>query len=244
MNATLTVPAHRPVRLLMTSRDVIHSFFVPEFRIKQDVVPGRYTETWFEATKAGRYRVYCTEYCGTWHSQMVGEVVVLNPSEFDTWLDRARQGIADRVDVSGGAEFGREAFRGDLATHGRRLAAVHGCLKCHTVDGVPHIGPTWVDLYRRRTQLQSGDMIVADEAYLTESMMDPYAKLVKGYAQVMPSFRGKLSAPDTAAIVEFIKSLRRDSLESVPPKEPTFGPVPGAIQGSIPGTIQGTINVR
>jgi cytochrome c oxidase subunit 2 len=225
MNATLTVPAGRPVRLLMTSRDVIHSFFVPEFRVKQDVVPGRYTETWFEATKPGRFRVYCTEYCGTWHSQMIGEVVVLNGPDFDAFLERSRQGMADRADVSGGADQGKETFRGDLVTHGRRLASVYGCLKCHSVDGEPHIGPTWVDLYKRKTALQTGDSIVADEAYLTESMMDPYLKMVKGYAQVMPSFRGKLNAPDTAAIVEFIKSLRRDSLENVPPKEPTYGPV-------------------
>lgn len=224
MNATLTVPANRPVRLLMTSRDVIHSFFVPEFRVKMDVVPGRYSETWFEATKPGRYRIYCTEYCGTWHSQMVGEVVVLAGPEFDKWMERAKQGT-DRVDVSGGAEFGVESFRGDLVTHGRRLASVHGCLKCHTVTPEPHIGTTWVDLYKRKTPLETGAIVVADEAYLTESMMDPFAKVVKGYKQVMPSFRGKLSAPETAAIVEFIKSLRSDNLENLPSKEPTYGPV-------------------
>jgi cytochrome c oxidase subunit II len=224
-NATLTVPANRPVRLLMTSRDVIHSFFVPEFRIKQDVLPGRYTETWFEATKPGRYRIYCTEYCGTWHSQMVGEVVVLEPAAFDQWLARQREGLADRIDSSGGAEFGRETFRGDLVTHGRRLAAVHGCFKCHTIDGEPHIGPTWVDLYRRKTELATGETIVADEGYLTESMMEPYTKMVKGYAQVMPSYRGKLTPPETAALVEYIKSLRSDAPEHLPAKEPLYGPV-------------------
>jgi cytochrome c1 len=204
------------VRLLMTSRDVIHSFYVPEFRIKQDVIPGRYTETWFEATKAGRYRVYCTEYCGTWHSQMVGEVVVLEPAEFDEWLARHQQGLTDRVDTSGGAEFGRETFRGDLVTHGQRLAAVHGCFKCHSVDGAPHIGPTWIDLYRRPTTLQTGQTIIADEGYLTESMMEPTLKLVKGYQPVMPSFRGKLTAPEAAALVEYIKSLRSDAFVNVP----------------------------
>lgn len=219
-NAVLTVPAHRPVRLLMTSRDVIHSFFVPEFRIKQDVIPGRYTESWFEATKPGRYRIYCTEFCGTWHSQMVGEVVVLGPSEFDTWLARQRQGMAGRVDASGGVDF-----RGDLVTYGRRVATAHGCLKCHSVDGGPHIGPTWVDLYKRKTIMADGREAVADEAYLTESMMDPFVRTVRGYAQVMPSFRGKLTAPEAAALVEFIKSLRSESLENVSPKEPLYGPV-------------------
>ena len=224
-NATLTVPAGRPVRLLMTSRDVIHSFFVPEFRIKQDVIPGRYTETWFEASRAGRYRVYCTEYCGTWHSKMVGEVVVLEPAAFDRWLERQQAGLAERVDTSGGAEFGRESFRGDLESHGRRLAAVHGCFKCHSIDGTAHIGPTWVDLYKRQTVLETGETIVADEGYLTQSMMEPYIKMVKGYKPVMPSFRGKLAPPEAAALVEYIKSLRRDGLESVPAKEPAYGPV-------------------
>jgi cytochrome c oxidase subunit 2 len=231
-NATLTVPAHRPVRLLMTSRDVIHSFFVPEFRIKQDVIPGRYTETWFEATKTGRFRIYCTEYCGTWHSQMLGEVVVLEPAEYDAWLERQQMGHKERIDASGGAEFARETFRGDLVTHGRRLAGVHGCLKCHTVDGEPHIGTTWVDLYMRKTELEDGTVIVADEGYLTESMMNPNLKIVKGFAQkspasgsVMPTYRGKLTAPEAAALVEFIKSLRRESLEHLPPKEPVYGPI-------------------
>ncbi len=220
-NASVTVPANRPVRLLMTSRDVIHSFYVPDFRIKQDVIPGRYTETWFEATKPGRYRIYCAEFCGTWHSQMIGEVVVLPGPEFDAWMVKQKQGLAGRVDSSGSGE----EFKGDLATYGRRLAGAYGCLKCHSLDGAPHIGPTWVDLYRRKTLLASGETIIADEGYLTESMMDPYVKVVKGYQQVMPSFRGKLAAPEAAALVEFIKSLRGDNLENVAPKEPVYGPV-------------------
>jgi len=221
-NAVLTVPANRPVRLLMTSRDVIHSFYVPEFRVKQDVVPGRYTEIWFEATKTGRFRIYCTEFCGTWHSQMVGHVVVLSGPEFDAWMVRQRQGLAGRGDSSG---TGAEDLRGDLVSYGRRVAMAHGCLKCHSVDGEPHIGPTWVDLYQRKSMLANGETIVADEGYLTESMMDPYLKVVKGYAQVMPSFRGKLSAPEAAALVEFIKTLRGENLENVPAKEPVYGPV-------------------
>jgi cytochrome c oxidase subunit II len=222
-NAVLTVPANRPVRLLMTSRDVIHSFFVPEFRIKQDVIPGRYTESWFEATTPGRYRIYCAEFCGTWHSQMVGHVVVMPGPEFDSWVARQRMGLSSRVDSSGTDT--EDTFRGDLVTFGRRVATSQGCLKCHSVDGEPHIGPTWVDLYKRKTTLVDGKTIVADEAYLTESMMDPYAKVVKGYAQVMPSFRGRLAAPEAAALVEFIKSLRSDNLENLPSKEPLYAPV-------------------
>jgi cytochrome c oxidase subunit II len=223
-NATLTVPAGRPVRLLLTSRDVIHSFFVPEFRVKQDAVPGRYTELWFEASKPGRYRVFCTEFCGTWHSDMAGHVVVLPPAEFDAWMAEQKRGLVAREDSSAEQDPSGQ-FRGDLVNYGRRLAGAHGCLKCHSVSGEPHIGPTWVDLFGRKTPLASGDTIVADEAYLTESMMDPYTKMVKGYAQVMPSYRGKLSAPETAALVEFIKSLRTDTLEGLPSQAPVYGPV-------------------
>jgi cytochrome c oxidase subunit 2 len=222
-NAVLTVPANRPMRLLMTSRDVIHSFYVPEFRIKTDVVPGRYTETWFEATKPGRYRIYCAEMCGTWHSQMIGYVVVLAPAEFDTWMARQRQGLVGRVDTSGSDTA--DTFRGDLVSYGRKVAGAQGCLKCHSIDGSAHIGPTWVDLYKRPTTLDNGQTIIADEGYLTDSMMDPYAKVVKGYAKVMPSFRGRLTAPEAAALVEFIKSLRSDSLENLSSKEPVYGPV-------------------
>lgn len=224
-NAVLHVPAGRPVRLLMTSRDVIHSFFVPEFRVKQDVVPGRYSETWFEATKPGRYTIFCTEFCGTWHSQMIGEVVVLEASEFDRWKERQRMGtLGDRQDASS-SEGSATEFKNDLLSYGRRVASVQGCFKCHTTDGTQHIGPTWNDLYMRKTQLESGETIVADEGYLTESMMEPYRKMVKGYAQVMPSYRGKMSAPEAAALVEFIKSLRSDRLENLKSKDPAYGPL-------------------
>jgi cytochrome c oxidase subunit II len=218
---TLHVPAHRPVRLLLTSRDVIHSFFVPEFRIKMDVLPGRYTETWFEATKTGRYQVLCTEYCGTWHSQMWGEIVVMPPAQFDEWLADQRAGLAERVD-SGGDDG--PSFRGTIVEYGKRVAMAQGCLKCHTLDGEPHIGPTWLDMYRRREVLESGETVVADEAYLTDSMIDPRAKIVKGYKPVMPTYKGRLNAPDSAALVEFIKSLRSQNLENIPSKEAVYEP--------------------
>lgn len=218
---TLHVPAHRPVRLLLTSRDVLHSFFVPDFRIKMDAVPGRYTETWFEATKPGRYQILCAEYCGTWHSQMWGEVVVMPPAEFDDWMTQQRAGLVDRVDTGG--DDG-PSFHGTIVEYGKKVAMAQGCLKCHSLDGDPHIGPTWLDLYRRRETLETGEVVVADEGYLTDSMIDPRAKIVKGYKPVMPTYRGKLSAPDAAALVEFIKSLRSPNLENVPSKEATYEP--------------------
>jgi cytochrome c oxidase subunit II len=218
---TLHVPANRPVRLLLTSRDVIHSFYVPDFRIKMDAVPGRYTETWFEATKVGRYQVLCTEYCGTWHSQMWGEVVVMPPAEFDEWMALQKAGLAERVDTGG--DDG-PTFHGTLVEYGKKVAMAQGCLKCHSLDGDPHIGPTWLDLYKRRETLETGEVIVADEGYLTDSMIDPRAKIVKGYKPVMPTYRGKLAAPDAAALVEFIKSLRSQNLENVPSKEAIYEP--------------------
>jgi cytochrome c oxidase subunit 2 len=219
---TIHVPANRPVRLLMTSRDVIHSFYVPDFRIKQDVLPGRYTETWFEATKPGRYQILCAEYCGTWHSQMWGEVVVMPAPEFDSWMAEQKAGLAERVDT-GGDDGG--SFRGSIVEYGKRIAMAQGCVKCHSLDGEPHIGPTWLDLYHRRETLDNGQVIIADEGYLTDSMIDPRGKIVRGYKPVMPTYKGKLAAPEAAALVEFIKSLRSDNVQNVPSKEAVYEPV-------------------
>jgi cytochrome c oxidase subunit 2 len=219
---TLHVPEGRPVRLLMTSRDVIHSFYVPDFRIKQDVLPGRYTETWFEATKAGRYQILCAEYCGTWHSQMWGEIVVMPAAEFDQWLVEQRRGLSDRVDT---ATDDGGSFHGSIVEYGKKIAMAEGCVKCHSFDGQPHIGPTWLDLYMRKETLENGETVVADEGYLTDSMIDPRGKIVKGFKPVMPTYKGRLAAPEAAALVEFIKSLRSPNLENVPSKEAIYEPV-------------------
>jgi cytochrome c oxidase subunit II len=218
---TLHVPEGRPVRLLMTSRDVIHSFYVPDFRIKQDVLPGRYTETWFEATKPGRYQVLCAEYCGTWHSQMWGEIVVMPAADFDKWLQQQRAGLADRVDT-GGDDGGD--FRGSIVEYGKKVAMSEGCLRCHSLDGTQHIGPTWLDMYLRRETLENGQVVIADEGYLTDSMIDPRSKVVKGFKPVMPTYKGRLTAPEAAALVEFIKSLRSENLENLPSKEAVYEP--------------------
>lgn len=219
---TLHVPANRPVRLLMTSRDVIHSFFVPDFRIKQDVLPGRYTETWFEATKPGRYQILCSQYCGTWHSQMWGEIVVMPGPEYDQWMIEQKRGLSQRVDTGG--DDG-PSFHGSLVEYGKKIAMAQGCVKCHSLDGEPHIGPTWLDLYGKREVLDNGETVLVDEAYLTDSMIDPRGKIVKGFKPVMPTYKGRLAAPEAAALVEFIKSLRTQNLETVPSKEAIYEPV-------------------
>jgi cytochrome c oxidase subunit 2 len=222
--AVLHVPVGRPVRLLMTSRDVIHSFFVPSFRLKQDVVPGRYTEIWFEARLAGHFQIFCAEYCGLNHSYMWGEVLALPPEEFDRWLDEETRGLPrrERPEVADVSELTPAE---DLRTQGERVAAQAGCLKCHSVDGSPHIGPTWLDLYHRVETMTTGEKVVANEAYLTESMMDPLARVVAGFNPVMPSFQGQLTPAETAAIIEFIKSLRSGQLVKVPAKGPSYEPV-------------------
>jgi cytochrome c oxidase subunit II len=220
----LKVPAGRPVRLLMTSQDVIHSFFVPAFRMKQDVLPGRYAEAWFEAKAPGRFPIFCAEYCGLGHSAMLGEVEVLPQVEFDAWVAQARAATVAQAQDMGSDRFD---VRASLQDQGRTLSAEYGCLKCHSVDGTPHIGPTWLDLYRKNEKLVDGSNIVADEAYLTESMMDPGARIVAGYKNVMPTFQGKIPGPEIAAILEFIKSLRTDAVRPEPSKGPVYVPVPG-----------------
>lgn len=187
-NDVLTVPAGKPIALVMSSRDVIHSFYVPAFRTKADVLPGRQTRTWFSAKEPGTYPIWCAEYCGVSHSRMRGEVVVLSPEDYARW--RGTRGT------------------GDLVAVGREVAARRACTACHTLDGQRHIGPTWSGLYGSERVLADGRRVVADEAYLTRSMMDPLSDVVAGYPQVMPTYRGQLSAAEAGALVELIKSLR------------------------------------
>jgi cytochrome c oxidase subunit II len=211
-NAVLYVPVGRPVKLIMSSRDVIHSFYVPAFRIKQDVVPGSMTTVWFEAVEPGTYWIFCTEYCGTGHSTMRGQVVALSESDYERHLTGAHRPEARSPGVE------------SLASVGRRVAAEAGCLRCHTLDGTPHIGPSFAETFGATITLDDGSRLVVDEAYLTESMMDPMARIRAGYGAVMPSYRGLVSAPETAALVELIKSLRE-----VPP-EPFDPPPEGPLE--------------
>lgn len=234
----LKVPADRPVRLLLTSRDVIHSFYVPAFRLKQDAVPGRYTQTWFKAIREGKFDIFCAEYCGLEHSRMRGTVDVLSPSAWDAWMDEQTRGISKRQDSGPGPDE-IQPVAGNLAREGKRVAADQGCLRCHTTDGTPHIGPTWLDLYHRKEPLAGGGSVIADEAYLTESMMDPMAKIVAGYKPVMPTYQGRLTGPEAAAILEFIKTLRTDRVvhertEQVIPGAGPVGTAPFESPGIIP----------
>ncbi|HVK88671.1 MAG TPA: cytochrome c oxidase subunit II [Kofleriaceae bacterium] len=194
----LYVPAGRPVRLLMTSRDVIHSFYVPAFRVKQDVLPARTTTVWFEAEQPGTYDILCAEYCGTEHSYMRGRVVVLDDAAWARWAETRPHGE-------------------DLARYGERVASERGCLRCHTVDGTPHLGPTWAGVYGTTVTLNDGSRVRADEPYLTESMMDPERHLHAGFPAIMPSYRGLLDAGEVAALVHYIRSLPAHPERTAPP---------------------------
>jgi cytochrome c oxidase subunit II len=198
----LTVPVNRTIKLVMTSRDVIHSFYVPAFRMKHDVVPGRYYTAWFEAKMPGTFDVDCAEYCGVGHSRMLGQVQVLSQADFERWLDSHPIVAATGATGVAGAEMN------DLSEDGREVAVRRGCLSCHTLDGQRHIGPTWSGLYDSRVKLTDGATVVADEAYLTRSMMDPAVEIVEGYPPVMPTYRGVLDPSEVAALVELIKAVR------------------------------------
>jgi cytochrome c oxidase subunit II len=183
----LHVPAGRPVRLTMTSEDVIHSFFVPAFRTKEDVVPGRYSTTWWTPTKPGKYHLFCAEYCGTNHSRMIGWIYVMQPQDYETWL-------------SGGRAFG------SLAENGEKLFQDLACGNCHKADGSGRC-PNLVGLFGRNVQLSDGQTIKADEAYIRESILRPNAKIVAGYQPLMPTFQGLVTEEGVLQLVEYIKSL-------------------------------------
>jgi cytochrome c oxidase subunit 2 len=187
----LHVPVNRKVKLVMTSDDVIHSFYVPAFRIKQDVVPGRYTTQWFETTTTGQFQVYCTEYCGTKHSDMLAKVVVHSADDFQKWTE-------DSADV----------FKGKtLAQAGEVLMKANACFGCHSVDGAKLVGPTFKGLYGRQEELANGDKVQVDEDYLRESIVNPMAKVVAGYPPAMPTFQGRFKEKELTAIIEYLKTV-------------------------------------
>ena len=183
----LHVPVGQPVKLTMTSEDVIHDFFLPAFRVKQDVLPGRYTSLWFEATKAGVYPLYCAEYCGTQHSGMIGRVVVMEPAEFERWLGGGVTGMS-------------------MAELGASLFQRFGCAACHQAVGTSQ-GPSLAGLFGKTVKLQEGNTVTADENYIRESILDPRAKTVAGYQPIMPTFKGLVSEEAILQIIAYIKSL-------------------------------------
>ena len=182
---TLHVPLGQPIRLVMTSQDVIHSFYVPAFRIKQDVLPGRYTQMWFTATKTGSFELFCSEFCGSGHARMGGQVVVMRPADYSRWLtDHAGTG---------------------LAAQGAALFRQYGCSGCHGSQSSVH-APSLENLYGSTVALSDGSEVRADDRYLRDSIMLPLKQVTAGYVPIMPSFAGRIGEEDVLALVQYLKS--------------------------------------
>lgn len=196
----LHVPVGRKVKLIMTTEDVIHDLFVPAFRTKIDVVPGKYTTEWFEATKPGRYHFFCAEYCGMNHSGMGGYVVVMEPAEYENWL-------------SG------NAGQASPAAAGRGLFESLGCASCHGANAEGGRGPALLGMFGSKVVLNNNQSVTADESYLRESILNPQAKIVTGFGPIMPSFQGQLTEEQLLEVVAYVKSL-----STAKPEVPTGKP--------------------
>src|SRR5690242_15177989 len=183
----LHVPIGRPVKLTMGSEDVIHSFFIPDFRVKADVVPGRYNTLWFTATKPGRYHLFCTQYCGTKHSAMIGWVTVMDPADYQAWL--------------GGGPAG-----GSMAENGSKLFQDLACTTCHLENGQGR-APSLKGVYGSTVTLQNGQTVTADDAYVRESILNPQAKVVAGFQPIMPTFQGLVTEEQLLQLIAYVKSL-------------------------------------
>jgi cytochrome c oxidase subunit 2 len=194
----LHVPTGRKIKLIMTSEDTIHDLFLPAFRIKADVLPGRYTTQWFEATKPGTYHLFCAEYCGMNHSGMIGSVIVMQPTDFDNWL-------------SGNAN------QQSPAVAGQQLFQSLGCVSCHGANGEGGRGPTLAGLFGRKVFLTNNQTLTADEGYIRESIENPSAKVVAGFNPIMPTFQGQVTPEQLIQIISFIKSLQVTGAPASPP---------------------------
>ncbi len=198
---TLHVPLGRPIKLLLTSEDVIHSFFVPAFRIHMDALPDRYTSVWFNATETGEFHLFCSQYCGTNHSSMVGRVIVMPPEEYQRWLN--------------------EHADGSRAIEGQKTFLKYRCVSCHTGDGTGH-APDLGGLFGRPVTLTDGTTVAADEAYIRRSILEPAAQVVEGYQPIMPTYKGQITEEEIIEIIAWLKTLPPGGLprrveESPPP---------------------------
>ena len=188
----LHVPVNKPVKLIMQSEDVIHSFFVPNFRIKHDVLPNRYTEVWFQPTVVGAHQVFCTEYCGKGHSDMLAKVHVDDEKTYEKWLQE-------------GDEQLKTMPLGEL---GKLVYENRGCATCHSLDGTRGQGPSWKGIYGKQETMTDGTTVLVDDNYVRESILEPQKKIVQGYEGIMPTFQGLLREREIKGVVEFIKQQK------------------------------------
>jgi cytochrome c oxidase subunit 2 len=224
----LHVPTGRAIQLTLISQDVFHSFSVPAFRIKREAIPGRYTTVWFEATKPGTYHLFCTQYCGSNHSRMDGDVVVQSPEDYRKWLATSTSGMS-------------------LAQNGERLFASLSCNACHNARPDAR-GPSLANVYGSRLTLTTGERIIADDAYLRQSILNPSQHVTQGYAPIMPTYQGRINEEGVIALIEFIKHLDSDyrvqqttNTTDLLPSEPNQPPAanePAVKQKTSPGGLK------
>jgi len=186
----LHIPAGVPIQLTLISQDVFHSFSIPAFRVKREVIPGRYTSVWFQPTQVGTYHLFCSQYCGTDHSQMIGSIYVMKPEDYRAWLQASTSGQS-------------------LAQDGERLFASLSCNACHNTRPDAR-GPNLVGVYGSQLTLANGETVTADEAYLRQAILDPAQHVTQGYAPIMPTYQGQVSEDGVIALVEYIRNLKTD----------------------------------
>jgi len=209
----LHIPAGVPVEMLLESKDVIHGFYVPEFRVKKDIVPGRYNRLWFQCNIPDTYDIYCTQYCGQGHSKMRSTCTVESLAEFNNYLDRLSHPVGPKDQI------------------GLHLYQTRGCMGCHTIDGSKGTGPTWKNMWGNNVDFESGPSLIVDAPYIRESILLPAAKIVKGFPNVMPSFQGQLKDWQIDDIIAFIQTLS-DKYKPEPTTRPTSGPTTAPVTAS------------
>ena len=186
----LHVPVGEDVRILIEAKDVLHSLSIPAFRTKMDAVPGRYTDLWFRATKTGKYPIFCTEYCGTQHSEMLSEVTVdKSHGEWADWVDSLAKALPPLEE-------------------GKKVYETRGCKTCHSIDGTPKVGPTWKGLFGSQRTFADGSTGTADENYIKQSILEPNSQIVQGFAPAMPTYQGQLKDRHINGVIAYIKSLK------------------------------------
>jgi len=185
---SLHVPIGRPVQLTMISQDVFHSFSIPDFRVKREVIPGRYTTVWFEATDVGTYHLFCTQYCGTQHSGMIGEVTAMTPADYEKWTQQSTSGMS-------------------LAQNGERLFASMNCNACHNGTATAR-GPNLAGVYGSKLTLTNGSQVLVNEAFLRDAILNPSSHVTAGFNPIMPTYQGQISEDGLIDLVEYIKTLQ------------------------------------
>jgi cytochrome c oxidase subunit 2 len=187
----VAVPVNTPIKLIMSSQDVIHAFFIPNMRVKQDVVPGRYSTLWFEADKVGEFPILCAEYCGDLHSKMLARLVVMSHTDYAAWVDKIKS--ADQALP--------------LNKLGEKLYTKLGCVACHSTDATVKLAPSWKNVYGKKEELSDGSFAIIDDDYIKEKILNPTKRIAKGYGPIMPTFQGRVSERDISGLIAFIKSL-------------------------------------